>query len=212
VTASSGHDDDLAVVVPDASVLTEPQPGDRPPAPGELALVQAFVNTFWDSEAGAERLTSPQALQEWLAGHGLLEPGQRLAAADLERALRVREGLRALLFANNGSAFDPEAVTALNAELRTPGLYVQLEPERPPAFKAVRGNLDAALASLATIAGLAQIDGRWPRLKACPGPDCGWAFYDHSRNQNSSWCSMSVCGSRVKAREYRRRRKPRRAT
>lgn len=196
-----------ATVLPHVRLPTERQPGDRPPAPDELALVQAFVNTFWDLAEGAEQLTSPEALQDWLAVHGLIEPSARLDAADLERAVRVREGLRAMLFANNGAVYDPDAIEALNAELRAPGLYVQLDPATPPVFRAARGDLDAAFASLATIVGVAQIDGRWARLKACPGHDCGWAFYDHSRNQNSSWCSMSVCGSRAKAREYRKRRR-----
>jgi predicted RNA-binding Zn ribbon-like protein len=86
-------------------------------------------------------------------------------------------------------------------------LHVQLDPDAPPVFSATRRDLDAAFASLATIVAVAQIDGGWARLKACPGHACGWAFYDHSRNQNSSWCSMSVCGSRAKAREYRKRRR-----
>jgi predicted RNA-binding Zn ribbon-like protein len=196
-----------ATDLPDGRPLTERQPGDRPPAPGELALVQALVNTFWDLDEGAEQLTAPDALGDWLAARGLLEPGTRLDTADLERALRVREGLRAMLFANNGAAYDPAAIEALNAELRRPGLHVQLDPDAPPAFRAARRDLDAAFASLATIVAVAQIDGGWARLKACPGHDCGWAFYDHSRNQNSSWCSMSVCGSRAKAREYRKRRR-----
>jgi predicted RNA-binding Zn ribbon-like protein len=51
----------------------------------------------------------------------------------------------------------------------------------------------------------ARADGTWPRLKACPGRHCGWAFYDHSRNGGSTWCSMRVCGGREKARAYRRR-------
>jgi predicted RNA-binding Zn ribbon-like protein len=82
---------------------------------------------------------------------------------------------------------------------------VQLDAAAPPAFAALRLDFDAAMASIATIVAVAQIDGSWHRLKACPGVHCGWAFYDHSRNQSGSWCSMSVCGSRAKAREYRRR-------
>lgn len=184
----------------------ERQPGDRLPAPGDLQLVQAFVNTFWDLDrAGAEQLSSPAALAEWLAAHGLLEPGTRLRQADLERALDVREGLRALLFVNNDAAADPDAIERLNAALRSPGLYVQLGAADPPAFRAMRCDFDAALASLATVVAVAQLDGRWYRLRACPGDHCGWAFYDHSRNQSGNWCSMSVCGSRAKAREYRRR-------
>lgn len=182
------------------------QPGGRRPAPGDLQLVQAFVNTFWDLDGGGgEQLVSPAALAEWLAAHGLVEAGVRLGRADLERALDVREGLRALLFVNNGTAADQGAIERLNTALRAPGLHVQLDAAAPPGFSALRRDFDAALASIATIVAVAQIDGSWHRLKACPGVHCGWAFYDHSRNQSGSWCSMSVCGSRAKAREYRRR-------
>jgi predicted RNA-binding Zn ribbon-like protein len=182
------------------------QPGGRLPAPGDLELVQAFVNTFWDLDGdGGEELVSTAALAEWLASRGLTEAGARLSPADLERALDVREGLRSLLFVNNGAAADQDAIARLNSALRGPGLYLQLDAAAPPAFGGLRRDFDAAMASIATIVAVAQIDGSWHRLKACPGEHCGWAFYDHSRNQSGSWCSMSVCGSRAKAREYRRR-------
>jgi predicted RNA-binding Zn ribbon-like protein len=53
----------------------------------------------------------------------------------------------------------------------------------------------------------AQADGTWPRLKACPADACGWAFYDRSRNHSRTWCDMSVCGNRAKARSYRARQR-----
>lgn len=41
------------------------------------------------------------------------------------------------------------------------------------------------------------------RVKECAGAgDCGWLFYDESRNGNRRWCSMEGCGSRVKMRAY----------
>ena len=51
-----------------------------------------------------------------------------------------------------------------------------------------------------------QTAGEWKRLKSCPGPHCGWLFYDSSRNASSKWCSMSICGNRTKTVAYRRRR------
>lgn len=45
-----------------------------------------------------------------------------------------------------------------------------------------------------------MLDGTWQRLKACR--ECSWAFYDHSKNVAGSWCSMKVCGGRVKQRAY----------
>jgi predicted RNA-binding Zn ribbon-like protein len=50
-------------------------------------------------------------------------------------------------------------------------------------------------------------DGTWPRVKACPGPHCGWLFYDGSRNRSRQWCSMAICGNRVKSATFRERRR-----
>jgi predicted RNA-binding Zn ribbon-like protein len=85
---------------------------------------------------------------------------------------------------------------------------VRLDPVgSTTAFQPQRDDFDGALARIATIVGVAQVDGTFSRLKACPGDHCGWAFYDHSRNRSGSWCTMSLCGSRTKAREYRSRRR-----
>ena len=183
-----------------------PQAGEREPAPGELGLVQAFVNTHYDlvGDRGGEVLHSPRALADWLSSRGLLEPSVSLTRADLRRALDVREGLRAMLFANNGEDWDAEAVARLNRAAGRPGAVIQFEPDGP-VFEPYERDFDGALAVLLGIVARAQLYGSWRRLKACPGDDCGWAFYDYSRNQASGWCSMSICGSRSKARAYRQR-------
>jgi predicted RNA-binding Zn ribbon-like protein len=184
------------------------QPGGRAPAPGALGLVQSFLNSRWDLERDHEELlSSPQRLSRWLAQHGLLEPGTRLSEADLRRALDVREGLRALLFINNGGPADHDAIERLNLALAGSSLRVKLWPAGPPVLSGRPDDLDGALASIAGVVAAAQIEGSWSRFKACRGVHCGWAFYDHSRNQSGSWCSMSVCGSRAKVREYRRRKR-----
>lgn len=46
------------------------------------------------------------------------------------------------------------------------------------------------------------------RVKECPGAgDCGWLFYDTSKNGSRRWCSMEGCGSRVKMRHHYARRR-----
>jgi len=183
-----------------------PQSGDREPAPGELGLVQAFVNSHYDldGEHGAELLHSPRALAHWLSSRGLLEPSRSLRRAELRRALDARDGLRAMLAANNGEPWDPEAVARLNRAAPRPTLVIQFAPDGP-TFEPDRRDFDGALGVLLGIVARSQLDGTWTRFKACPGDDCGWAFYDYSRNQASAWCSMAVCGSRAKARAYRQR-------
>lgn len=52
-------------------------------------------------------------------------------------------------------------------------------------------------------------EGDLARVKQCPGAgDCGWLFYDTSRNRSRRWCSMEGCGSRVKMRRHYARRRP----
>jgi predicted RNA-binding Zn ribbon-like protein len=188
-----------------------PQSGGRDPAPGALGLVQAFVNSFWDLEhdQGAELFHSPTALAGWLSRRGLLSPTARLSRSDLRRALAVREGLRAMMLANNGQGLDPGAIEQVNSAVTRGGIVIQFDPDGSPSFEPQRDDLDGALAFILSIVARAQLEGSWPRFKACPGEDCGWAFYDYSRNQASAWCSMAVCGSRAKARAYRRRNRPR---
>lgn len=185
-----------------------PQPGGRAPAPGDLAVVQAFMNTRWDlaSAGHTEMLVSPEAVHDWLRRHGLIGgPMMRLTLDDLDRALVVREGLRALAFANNGHRVDEEAIAALHAASKGAKVEVYLEADRPRLIADTK-TIDGAIAALFAITAGAMIEGSWQRLKACPERDCGWAFYDHSRNRSGRWCSMKVCGERHKARTYYRRK------
>jgi predicted RNA-binding Zn ribbon-like protein len=183
------------------------QPGGRSPAPGALALVQAFVNTHYDLEIehGAELLATPAALDRWLRGHGLLaDPPGRLTGADLGRALAVRESLRALarLNSHDGGENVDAAHAALNQAARGAASEVRFGVDGPRFTLSERGGIDAAFGVLLAITAGAMFDGGWSRLKTCPGADCGWVFYDHSRNRSGRWCSMSVCGGRAKARTH----------
>ena len=67
--------------------------------------------------------------------------------------------------------------------------------------------VDGALAEIVSRVFEAQSSGSWRRLKSCPGPHCGWLFYDASRNASSTWCSMSICGNRTKTKAYRSRQR-----
>jgi predicted RNA-binding Zn ribbon-like protein len=205
------------------------QPGGRDPAPGQLGLVQAFLNTHYDLEVihGAEVFATPAALRGWLVGRELMSAGEgRLTARDLRRALAVRESLRSLARANahegagrhadsewhdgrdrrasTGERHDEAAATleALNAGAAGAVVEVRFSAGRPRFAVAQRGGFDAALGVLLAVVAAAMIEGAWSRLKVCPGIDCGWAFYDHSRNRSGRWCSMSVCGGRAKARAH----------
>jgi predicted RNA-binding Zn ribbon-like protein len=186
-----------------------PQPGGRRPAPGRLAIVQAFVNTHFDlvGEHGAEVLHSPAALSEWLTGAGLLAAASTVESSELVRALIVRESLRALAAAGSGHRGARRAALArLDAAASGTRVEVRFDGPGPRFAAAAEAGVDGAIGSLLAITAMAMADGSWARLKVCSGEHCGWAFYDHSRNRTGRWCSMSVCGSRAKAKRHYRRR------
>jgi predicted RNA-binding Zn ribbon-like protein len=196
------------------AVGRRPQPGGRPPAPGRLALVQAFLNSHYDLETrpGAELLGSPTALVAWLGRAGLLDEPYEFGADehDLRRGLGVREGLRALVADDVGRlAVDGGARLHL-LETATRGAAVEVRPGPNGELHFVAApaaGVSGALGVLLAIATVAIADGSWSRLKVCPGEDCGWAFYDASRNRSGRWCSMSVCGGRAKARSHYHRKR-----
>ena len=173
-------------------------------APNELALIEDFVNTV-DLEDGDEALAIPAALSDWLAEHGLADPGERFDHEDLARAIAVREALRALLLANNGGELDPGAPATLTAAADRARLTVVLDEHGHARVEPSAAGIDRVFGRLLGIVARAQADGTWERMKACPWHTCHVAFYDHSRNRSRTWCSMAVCGNRAKAQTYRRR-------
>jgi predicted RNA-binding Zn ribbon-like protein len=182
------------------------QPAGRAPAPGRLGLVQAFLNSFWDLDAGgAEAWPDARAYGAWLAARGFGD--RRAADADLARALAVREALRALALANHDDTPAPEAEAVLDrvAAAVAPGAGLTPRFAGGDRLEVAGGGPDAALALVLGVVFAARADGTWRRLKACPHAHCGWAFYDRSRNRSSQWCSMRLCGNRTKAERHRQR-------
>lgn len=172
-------------------------------APGELELVRAFVNTL-DVEDGADELSGPEALADWLRSHGLMR-GRAASRADLLNARRVREALRALMLANNGVSVRKEAAVTLDRAARRAGVGVRFGPSGTAQLEPKAAGADGALGRLLAIVAAAMADGTWSRLKACRADDCRWGFYDRARNRSRHWCSMAVCGNRTKVRAYRAR-------
>jgi len=179
---------------------------DRTPAPGRLELVQRFVNTV-DFEHGREMVSDPDRLRSVLAELGLLDANASVTAADLRRALAVREALRSLALANNGGAVTRGELDLLEQAAAGGRLGVELGTAGDARLTAAAPGVAGALGTLMGIVYTAMADGTWSRLKACQREVCHWLFYDHSRNHSARWCQMEVCGNRTKTRAYRARQR-----
>lgn len=194
------------------------QPGSAP-APGPLRWVEEFINTR-SVESGTDEIGTPALLASWLWHRDLLPAGIRVSIDEHHRALRMREGLRALVASSNagpGTADPARGSSRPGRGLSVPALaeaaglarrlpLVLDVASRPPRLRPLyRGTADSVLAMLLAAVAESVAAGTWNRLKACKDPDCRWAYYDQSRNRSRAWCSMAACGNRAKARAFRNR-------
>jgi predicted RNA-binding Zn ribbon-like protein len=175
--------------------------------PPAAVLVEAFANTV-DLDLGTDDLSAPEQLSAFLAAHGLLAQGTAVTARELDRALRVRAGIREMLGANVGDAPAPGAVAAADDVLRELPVHVAVGGDGPalspaPGLPPVEGALTRIAIAWSTLV----TTGDAARLKRCAEHTCGWVFWDVSKNRSRRWCSMRVCGNRSKARAYAARQK-----
>ena len=174
-------------------------------APGQLGLVQEFVNTL-DVESGTDALGTPAELGAWLADRRLLSAAP-VGPSDHASAIALREALRRLLVANAGSAPRPSDLAVLDDLAIECGLRPRFEAAGTVRLEPAAGGVPGALGRIAAAVAAAMNEGTWHRLKACGEESCQWAFYDHSKNRSGHWCSMEVCGNRAKARQFRQRQR-----
>jgi predicted RNA-binding Zn ribbon-like protein len=173
-------------------------------APPPLRLVQSFVNTV-DLEHRREWLGDTKALAAWAYEHRLVPRGTRFTHAELGRALELREALRSLLAANRDRTQDEAALQALTDAARSGRLTVAFDLDGSPTLEPAARGFDGLAGQLVGVAVTSMLDGSWERLKACG--NCRWAFFDESKNRSARWCSMQLCGNRLKTRAYRRRQR-----
>lgn len=173
-------------------------------APGQLGLVQSFLNTF-DLGSGRDELADPALAKAWLVQNKLASPGTEYDAGDLTRLSDVRAALHDLVGTNDGAGLQRRAVTTLNEAARRVRLGVRLHPVDGYRLVAEGVGVDRPIGELLMSVTAAMTAGNWNRLKVCANEACERAFYDSSRNRSARWCSMATCGNRMKGRAYRQR-------
>jgi predicted RNA-binding Zn ribbon-like protein len=186
------------------------QPAGRAAAPPPLDLVQDFVNTEIP-EWARDDIATPELLEGWLRERDLLGEDETVGAPGFVAARELRTALRELALLNTlGERPDERLAERIRSAFSEATLRLDLDPLGGLVAAPAGSGEQRALASIAAVVLAAQASGSWPRLKACRKESCRWLFFDRSRNASSSWCSMSICGNRMKTAEYRRRRRAKR--
>jgi predicted RNA-binding Zn ribbon-like protein len=177
----------------------------RQDAPEELELVRRFINT-WDAEFGTDALATAGNAAEWMAGESLIDGPVGLTEAGRERAVQIRETLRALARLNGHGQVGPGVLEQLNEAADQARFCLRFTADGE--IKISSGATDVAsraIGRILAIVAVAFVDGTWKRMRICRAEDCGWAFYDRSRNRSGVWCQMAECGNRSKVRTHRER-------
>ena len=182
-------------------------PGGRPPAPGELAIVQDFANSHFTEAPEADRDRPAEPIATWGREFGLFPRGRKLSGVEVEEALELRRLLREAIAANHaGQPMTPTDRRTLNEIALGHAIHLQFDGRGEVSIVSGKGGrLEGLPSRFFAIIAEARRDGTWGRLKICRADDCGWAFYDRSKNGSGAWCSMSDCGNRAKARAFRER-------
>jgi len=119
------------------------------------------------------------------------------SADELARLRRVRQALQAVVREDDGGAVT-ELSGILTDVVRVPRVTadgVAWDLHVPESDRLVVG------AVLAWASVIAEFPGR---LRACANDECTQFLVDHSRPGTAKWCSMAVCGNRMKARTHAR--------
>lgn len=177
--------------------------------PGELGLVQDFLNTIEEgSVPPPDLLANLESAQRWaeaaaaewesVSGDSGLHDLLPLTESDLVGLRQMRDRLFDALFGED-SAPDAHPVFASSA---TPALGVTPDGvELRPT-----GSGLAYFESVLLIACLrGELDQRFRRMKTCRSHECNIVFYDRSPNNSAVWHDVKLCGNRANVRAHRAR-------
>lgn len=184
-----------------------------------------FVNSCYGTGSNrVDWLSSGATLQRWLELSGsslapIFAASQTLSAADLDsaagKARDLREWVRGLLAAWSASgapAVPRSAVKQMNTYLGLANLrqaFVSAGDGFALRTERVMSGPNGLVAELA--AQTADLLANYPasRTHKCANPECTLWFIDLKQGPVRRWCSMAICGNRMKVAAHRARARAR---
>jgi predicted RNA-binding Zn ribbon-like protein len=183
---------------------------------GQLALDFANTASGRGSPTHQEHLHCAEHVLEW-ARHAAIPAARRLprghrgmigqkAKILFRDAKRLRDIIYEIGYALASSRVPPAALVAqLAARYRRFLQSAELKAGDVRFTWQWRGDEHAVLGPIAQSAIEVLTDLDRARVKQCAGHECGWLFYDATKNNSRRWCDMGVCGNRSKVQAARRR-------
>ncbi len=137
------------------------------------------------------------------------EKEPKIAASFFKEAIVFRELLYTLFWhISAGKKIPIDSLNKYNHLLKVYFPYLQIK-ELSNCFEEEwvleENNFKRLLAPIINDSYETLLSDKLSRIKECP--NCGWLFYDTTKNGKRRWCSMKSCGSNVKALEYYYRKK-----
>ncbi|MGW1726703.1 CGNR zinc finger domain-containing protein [Streptomyces sp. NPDC002306] len=159
---------------------------------GQDTLLELLNSTPVVEGVAQDQLADPEAARSWLLAHG----GSG-AADEIRGLVRARDLLQDVVRGDSPATALAPFLKGLTSRPRLSPEGVSWEMDEIPA-----GRRMAAQAVLAWSDVRQTMPGR---LRPCANPDCRLFLIDRSKTNRARWCSMAVCGNRMKARRHYQR-------
>ncbi|WP_409307548.1 CGNR zinc finger domain-containing protein [Pectobacterium sp. B1J-3] len=170
-----------------------------------------FINSAFG--VGVQRhdcFVDDKSVLAWLGAAGVVsEDVVSVPVGLLQLAQSLREQMsQCLSAAKQGEAADVRVINQIFAQgLPVPQLSWDVETAR---FTQVDRPRDGSAASLLypVVASLASLltQGTLQHVHQCEAHDCTLTFLDTTKSKRRRWCSMALCGNRMKVASFRQRK------
>jgi predicted RNA-binding Zn ribbon-like protein len=155
----------------------------------------------------SDELAGPRELDAWMAARGLSSTGAKVTPAMFETALQLRASVRSYLECDPVERRrNKEAVRSLNKAMSLFPLLAEARSDRM-VLRAARDDALAGLSSVVAELYDGSSGGTLDRLKMCAAEECRRVFFDRSKPATRRWCMSTLCGNRIKTRNYRERQR-----
>jgi predicted RNA-binding Zn ribbon-like protein len=191
-------------VMPASQVRTAGGEPDIGQAPGDLATLQAFVNTL-DIEQGTDALATPTGLGSWFREAGLAtDPGEQAGPRDLALAIDLRESLRGVLRSHVTHKAGRGPAAGADARMKPAGPGYRTESSGAAGLSSTGVPGTDPVATLATVAAAmragihAEPDGRVVVIPADSGAMAALTrllLIAAEAGTAGTWPRLKVCGA-----------------